>query len=217
MGARIGLLGYARILGAIRLQPLSGIEITEAIDRDHPQNVNDVLRAMLGLRLVHIAGWTESARHKPPRPRFRAGTGDDVAPPPTKWGDASRFAPVMVGPTRPGINMLALAAALRILRERPSRLSEVAAGSGIHETKVGQLLRELHRQRLIHVAAWMRGRKGPPVPFYAFGARSDAARPVPQTSSQTTQAYYQRKRAEQGQAYVPRRLRQTNVFAGLSA
>jgi hypothetical protein len=202
MGARIGLIGYAEILGAVRVAPLSGIEVTAAIGRDHPQNINEVLRAMLGLRLVHVAAWTAPVRYAPPRPRFRAGDGVDVPPPATKWGDRSGFSAMMLSPKRPGINMLALAELMRLLRERPSRLPEIADKSGIHETRVGPLMRELHRQRLVHVAVWMRGRSGPPAAFYALGARRDAARPAPLTSSQTTRNWYQRKRAElSGQPY----------------
>lgn len=180
MGRPIDHHGYARLLGACRLRAMSPPELADSGDFVWPSK--SIGRAMRGLRtvgLVHIASYLIYERHCAPQPQYRMGPGEEPPPPATVRGRQSAHPATIPRTVRPTCSLAVLKAVIRAMEARPSSPLDVATSAGINIDTAYRLIETMRANRLCHLATWVRGKAGPAVPHYSFGAGADAQKPTP--------------------------------------
>ena len=175
--ARIGMVGYARILRSLMLQPGSLMDLRQ---RDIGKR-NTIVRTVAALHragLLHVARW-DVLPHCKPRAvyAYRSDDEDDAPPPATRQtGRAveSPARPVEIERIPPELlTFVKLVEAL----QAPLKVGDLVAEVGIQESTCRVVLQGLRELRLVHIADWQprNNPPGPPVALYAWGPdRPDA-------------------------------------------
>ena len=77
------------------------------------------------------------------------------------------------------ISTLSFVTALAVMQQGPFTATAIADATGLHIDTAYRLIDTMRANRLCHLATWVRGKAGPAVPHYSFGAGADAQKPTP--------------------------------------
>lgn len=174
---------YARILAALGRRP--GLSRDEIAEQAHVAATTlsggGYLRHMKDLGLIHISGWRRNAAGAFSIPHYSPGPGHDYPRP--------QMSPELRG--APGMARLLDA----IERHGPLDYRQAAqlAGLAANTAKNAGYLAALVAQGRIHIAGWLRSRRGPARPIYKVGAGNTAPRPAPLSAAEKSRGHRQRR------------------------
>jgi hypothetical protein len=192
MYRRIGMAGYARILGALK-EPMTTAELMARCNVGKGA-ANRFVAAHHKRGRIRIVDWSMGHR-KAPLPVWLAGAGPD-APYPTKRpnGDAVR-APKSERVHRAIWSELrAFLDFLDALGDGHSTCEELRADTGLTIISVRRLVRVLRETKQIRIASWVRPASGGrAVAAYTLGHGPSAPKPALRTRQQSNAAYRQRR------------------------
>ncbi len=184
---RIGMAGYAAILGSIRHCALSTTQLAEkhGVSR---LLILGVMRHCLRAGIVHRTDWHRPAPHSRMVPRWALGADGDVSMP--MYEERTRR------PRRAPSTLILLTTALQLMEEHPHSRTELAAELCMHVETVYRIVDALRKNGLIYVASWHKPPIGTPVQEFAAGCKRDAPRPARVSGSVEVMRGY-RQRQEQ--------------------
>lgn len=168
---------YAKLLRAVWTTPKT--VRASAAEAGCSRRVARILMArMHSLRLVHIAGWCQSAKG-PMAAKWQVGDGPDAPRPICKCGKTMPMKERL--PLRPsitGVDAIYLATLIRALAE-PQTAASLRQITGRHPTTIYATLRALRAAGIAHVCDWTREReRGDWAPHWRLGIdKPDAPRP----------------------------------------
>jgi len=87
------------------------------------------------------------------------------------------------------------------IRQGTRSIREVALAAHTADRHASRILRYLHAKGTVHIAAWRRGRSGPPTALYRWGAGQDAVRPEPLKAALKCKRYRESQREKFGENY----------------
>ena len=100
---------------------------------------------------------------------------------------------------------MAFAQMIRLLTQDPHTFAELAEETGLHYITVREWVREMHRQGIVRVAAWVENTRGHRrIEAFMFGEGADAKKPRPKSGAQRTREYIARKAAREAPSLVAR-------------
>lgn len=193
--ARIGMVGYARIMRSLWLHPASHRTL---IDRGLGKK-NTMYRVLGGLHamgLIYVKGW-EMPDNCRPRPVYAVGEKSD-APPPTRRPNRTKlkFVPKPLQIERVAVELLSFGTLVEAMTE-PLSLQDLVVETGTSLSLLRPLMNQLVDMRLAYVHEWRSrsGHPGPRVAMYAWGLKKpNAPRPPPLTRAEISQRERDRKR-----------------------
>lgn len=184
-GMRIGMTGYAAILGSVRQRPMSTSELAEK-HKVSRLLVLSVMRHCLRAGVVHRVDWFRPQPHSRMVPRWALGRDGDISMP--MYEEKTRR------PRRGPSTLILLTTALQLLEEHPHSRRELAEALCMHEESSSRIVNALRENKLIHVASWHKPPIGATVQEFAVGNKPDAPRPPRiSCSSKTMKAYRARR------------------------
>ena len=174
--ARLGLAGYAQLLGGIKRQPGTIRQIAEGqgYGRDTCYRLIPELHA---LGRLHIGGWLLEPRRACVA-IYHYGPGQDVPAPATRPSGRTVLAGRTLTPKQPSPEVISFCSALDELEE-PSSALELNKATGIHRDTLRRMLAALRAEGLIHRCRWMPRDNcgGRHVAMYVIGEGKDVAYP----------------------------------------
>lgn len=192
--ARIGKVGYARILRCVADEPATVRELLGCVGIGKTAGYR-ILPAMHALGLVHVAGWREIP-DKPFQPVYGLGKLPDALPPTRRANGRKVGGPVLlpVGDGMPS-ELIAFAALLRELRY-PITAVQASANTGLHEQATRELLAYMHEElKLVRIANWgWRDGGGDQIPEYQFAIDGQDAPRLPRATREQRNARYRARR-----------------------
>lgn len=87
------------------------------------------------------------------------------------------------------------------LRQGARDAAAVALVACTVRTHAAKILKHLHAEKLIHVARWKQGARGPKVPVYRWGPGKDAPKAPPLSAAAKCKRYRSAQRAHYGDNY----------------
>lgn len=188
---RMGLVMYARILGACVKEAKKAVDVAADLGRAR-QSVHEILWRLESLGVAHVEDWVKPEHQNGMMsPLFRAFPGKSEPYP----RELQRPPFGRAGGTRSEI--ISFASALKAMSEGATR-AEVLEMTGMSWCNFAKLLRELRKQRLVHVCSWepRSDERSADVEVLKFGPGKDAPRPKPLTPSERYRRYRLRKSAK---------------------
>lgn len=184
---RIGMEGYARMLGSLHTGPMSTATLAEKHQVSHLL-VLAVMRHCLRAGIVHRVDWHRPAPHSRLVPCWALGADGDISMP--MYEEKTRR------PRRAQSTLILLTTALQLLAEHPHTRAELAEALCMHIETAARIIAALHSNRLIHVASWHKPAIGTTVQEFAAGNRRDAPRPARTSKSAATFRQYRERRQQ---------------------
>jgi hypothetical protein len=195
-GCRLGLPGYASILRALQLQPMTAEAVSKHIGLAHGR-AHYVLRTLRTVKLARIAAWE---RREAPATGYRAVYGFGGKP------DEPHPSPAFKRTGAPSNNLnstaIALAHMLRAL-VRPVSVTGLQEVAGTDRGATSKFLAHCRDIGLARVASWQTtGRGGQPLPLWQLGSAPDAARPPYKSRAEINRQCKERRKARLKQLAV---------------
>jgi hypothetical protein len=184
---RIGMAGYAAILGSVRIRPMSTTELA-AKHKVSRLLILGLMRHCLRAGVVHRVDWFRPQPHARMVPHWALGQDGDISMP--MYEEKARR------PRRAQSTLITLTTALELMGEHPHSRKELAEALCMHEESASRIVNALRTNKLIHVASWHKPQKGTTVQEFGVGQLPDAPRP-PQISRCTKTMKQYRARREQ--------------------
>jgi hypothetical protein len=184
---RIGLPGYAAILGSIRLRPMSTTELAEK-HKVSRLLVLGVMRHCVRAKIVHRVEWFRPAPHSRMVPRWALGSGGDISMP--MYEERARKA------RRAPSTLILLTTALELMAEHPHTRKELAAALCMHQESAARIVAALRAHKLIHVSGWHKSPVGKPAQEFSVGDKRDAPMPPTVKSDAGIWKQYRDRRAQ---------------------
>jgi hypothetical protein len=184
---RIGMAGYAAILGSIRTQAMS---TTELVERHKVSRllILGAMRHCLRAGIVHRVDWHRDTPHSRLVPRWALGRDGDISMP--KYEEKTRR------PRRGPSTLCLLTTAMELMGEYPHSRTELAAALCMHVETVYRVVRALRANKLIYVASWHKPAIGTTAQEFALGSKDNAPRPPRLSKSTAVFAQHRVRRAQ---------------------
>jgi len=201
----VGRSGIARALVIIRTlidHPMTTTEASQAWGIHLPQ-LRLTLQAMHRLGLLRISGWKQHGRSID-LPVWSGDEGDDVPRPLTRGGTPSAHPGALAPRHKLGVDLVSLGTMVRLLRERPATVAELAEEAGVQLAGLYATVNHMRDLGLIHVASWERSDSNRPVASYSWGLhKPDARRPsVRERNIRRCREFRERKREAELQRQI---------------
>ena len=184
---RIGLKGYAEMLGSIRRHALSSRQLADKHDCDI-KAVHQAMRHFLNAGLVHRVDWFRPSPKSRLIPCWLFGGDGDIAMPDQETRVAN--------PRPARSSMLMLSTVLDMLKEHPHSLAEIAESLCMHHETASRVVGILREQGLVYIASWHKPPMGTSVAEWQTGQRKDAPRPPRIGNSVASIAGYKQRREQ---------------------
>lgn len=171
---RIGMEGYARIIGSLKGTPKSTAELAAEHNFSH-LNVLRIMRHCLHAKVVHRESWFRPTPKSRMVPMWALGGDGDVCVP--------RHEERLRSPNRKArrgqSTLILLTTAIEILREVPMRRLELAQELRMHEETASRVIAALRAAKLVYIESWHKPQRGATSPEYRYGpGKKDAPRPA---------------------------------------
>lgn len=198
-----GLHGYAEILAAIRVYPSSAWDIHTHLGLTEYEAAR-ILARMTIHGVAHVHDWYRREPGKHASARWKIGGGVS-APRPTT---TAKGLPLVRESRRPDFKpeLFTFCQVVKAL-DSGATVGAVCELSGLHYGAANNLIKCMHRLRLIHVGAWEKPEFGPRTRVYMMGDIRSAKRPDLETEKERNARYYRQKKAR----------RDTAMMVGLTA
>jgi hypothetical protein len=184
---RIGMAGYARIIGSLRAGPLSSADLSAMHGVSHLL-ILLIMRHCLRAGIVHRVDWYRPKPHSRMVPRWALGADGDISMP--QYEERTRR------PRRAPSALITVTTALQLMSEHPHSRAELAAALCMHVETAARIVSALRAAKLIYVASWHKPPVGTPVQEFATGCRPDVPRPKRIGSSPRVFRQYRQRRLQ---------------------
>lgn len=191
---RIGLEGYARILGSLRKRPKSTADLAAEHGVSHLA-VLLVMRHCLRAKVVHRPSWYRPAPHSRMVPTWALGAEGDVSMP--MYEERTRR------PRRAPSTLILLTTAIELLRDAAMTRQELAEELCMHVETAQRIARALRDAGLVYVESWNKSPMGKPAEELRYGNRKDAPRPATKSEAE----YFAQRRSRLKDAILLQLLR----------
>ncbi len=171
---RVGLAGYARILGSLLAGPLSTAELAQQHEVSHLL-VLGMMRHSRRAGVVHREQWFRPAPHSRMVPRWALGAEGDVSMP--EYEERTRR------PRRAPSTLILLTTAIDLLSQGGLTINELAAELCMHRESGERIIAALRQAGLAHIGSWHKPPMGTTVAEWRYGPGNDARRPPQQKQS----------------------------------
>lgn len=198
-----GMLGYAQILGQIRVHPSFACEIHAALGIKEFEASN-ILRRMAIHGVVHIERWASSGPGKHRMEVWKLGAGVSAPRPAT----TRKGAPIARAKPQPAFRpeVFSFCQVIKAL-DNGATLGTICDLVGIQYGTANNLIKRMRSLKLIHVSGWEKPAFGPRTRVYSMGNRHDAGKPPLETSQERNARYWLQKKSR----------RDTALMVGLTA
>lgn len=112
-----------------------------------------ILKRLVGLKLIHVAGWEKSEARSIPLEIYAFGPGVNVPRPPNVNGELSRHKAVTGSPQRLGGDLIALAHVIRTMQE-PCTMREIAEITGVCQRHLSSVMRWMREARIAYISGY---------------------------------------------------------------
>jgi hypothetical protein len=171
---RVGMAGYARILGSLRAGPQSSAELAERNGVSHLL-ILGMMRHCLRAGVVHREQWLRTQPHARMVPKWALGAEGDVSMP--QYEERTRR------PRRGPSALILLTTAIELLSENGLTIAELSAELCMCRESGERVIKALRQAGLVHVGSWHKPPMGTTVAEWRYGQRPDARRPPQQKQS----------------------------------
>lgn len=185
---RIGMAGYAAIIGSLRAGPLSTTEINERHSKVSRLLILGMMRHCRRAGIVHRVDWHRTTPHSRLVPRWALGREGDISMP--MYEERTRR------PKRAQSTLILLTTAMELMGEHPHSRTELAEALCMNVETVYRVINALRVNKLIYVASWHQPPIGTSVQEFALGDKPAARRPGRQSKSAETFAKYRVRREQ---------------------
>ncbi len=172
---RIGMAGYARILGIVKQRPGTVRDIAERAGIEWVSTVSAILAHCWRARVIYRSAWFKDGKHCPWVPVYSFGNGKDVPPPKPQRAPSNAKAPS---------TLMNLTTTLDLIRETPMTRTEIAEELKMCLESATRIIVVLRENGLIRVASWNKPARGATSPEWTMGPGRNAPRP-PQISKRS--------------------------------
>lgn len=176
-GSRLMGVGYCKIMARIHRGGASWIEVAAETGCTR-LSAQSILNDMEQLGLIHVAEWRRVPRGKHWTQAIKVYALGEVESAP--WPGVG--APKARTKTQPAPEVVAFASLVRALQIEPLHKEGAAVETGMARRSVQQIVREMHRLRLVRIAEYdLRPRSGYGYPMFEWspGGKPDAKKPKP--------------------------------------
>jgi hypothetical protein len=184
---RIGMPGYAAILGSLRYGALS----TTQLANKHGVSrllIMAVMRHCLRAGVVHRTDWHRPVPHARMVPRWALGQAGDISMP--QYEEKTRR-------PRPGPSALrTLTAVLQVAAEAAHTRQELVDEVGVHIATMERAVRLLRDNGLLYIESWHKPPQGTTVAELRAGCKRDAPRPARQGKAPAVFAQFRQRREQ---------------------
>lgn len=184
---RIGMAGYAAILGSVRTKAMSTTELVE-LHKVSRLLILRVMRHCLRAGIVHRVDWHRTVPHARLVPRWRLGAEGDISMP--QYEEQTRR------PRRGQSTLILLTTAMQLMQEHPHTRTELAEALCMNVETAWRLVPLMRAHRLIYVASWHKPPVGTTVQELALGDKPDAPRPARIGNSAAAHRQWGQRRAQ---------------------
>lgn len=183
--ARIGMDGYADMLGSLRAGPMSTLQLA-AKHGVHRTAVQLAMRHCVRAKVVHRTGWFRTQPHARLVPMWALGGEGDISMP--------QFEERPKAPRRAPSTLILLTTVVEMLKDRPYTRAELAEELRMHVESAVRVLTALRRNRLCFVESWDQPPVGTTVAEFRYGVnRADKPRPPPRANGEQWAVYRGRR------------------------
>jgi hypothetical protein len=191
---RIGMAGYAAIIGSLRAGPLSTTELNERHSSVSRLLILEVMRHCRRAGIVHRVDWHRTTPHARLVPRWALGRDGDISMP--MYEERTRR------PKRAQSTLILLTTAMELLGENPHSRTELAEALCMNVETAYRVIKALRDNKLIHVASWHKPPLGTSVQEFALGDKPDARRPPRVGRTAETFRQYKVRRVQRQTLYA---------------
>ena len=191
---RIGMAGYAAIIGSLRAGPLSTTELNARHSKVSRLLILEVMRHCRRAGIVHRVDWHRTTPHSRLVPRWALGRDGDISMP--MYEERTRR------PKRAQSTLILLTTAMELMGEHPHSRTELAEALCMNVETVYRVINALRSNKLIHVASWHKPPMGTSVQEFALGDRPDARRPARISRTAATFRQYKVRRVQRQTLYA---------------
>ena len=184
---RIGMAGYAKILGSLRYGALSTTQLAEkhGVSR---LLIMAVMRHCLRAGVVHRTDWHRPVPHARMVPRWALGQAGDISMP--QYEEKTRR-------PRPGPSALrTLTSILQVVADAAHTRQELVDEVGAHIATMERAVRLLRDNGLVYIESWHKPPQGTTVAEFRAGCKRDAPRPPRQGKTTSTFAQFRQRRQQ---------------------
>lgn len=185
---RIGMAGYAAIIGSLRHGPLSTTELNALHSKVSRLLILEVMRHCRRAGIVHRVDWHRTTPHSRLVPRWALGRDGDISMP--MYEEKTRR------PRRAPSTLILLTTAMELMGEHPHSRTELAEALCMNIETVYRVINALRANKLIYVASWHKPALGTSVQEFALGDKQAARRPAQVAKSAAVFAQYRERRAQ---------------------
>lgn len=171
---RVGMAGYARILGSLRAGPQGTAELAERNGVSHLLMLG-AMRHCLRAGVVHREQWFRTQPHARMVPKWALGTEGDVSMP--MYEERTRR------PRRGPSALMLLTTAIELLSENGLTIAELSAELCMGRESGERVIKALREAGLVHIGSWHKPPMGTTVAEWRYGQGNDVRRPPQQKAS----------------------------------
>lgn len=171
---KLGLAGYARILGSLRSGPQSTAELAARNGVSHIGMLG-IMRHCLRAGVVHREQWFRTQPHARMVPKWALGAEGDVSMP--MYEERTRR------PRRGPSALILLTTSIELLSENGLTINELSAEMCMGRESGERVIKALRQAGLVHIGSWYKPPMGTTVAEWRYGQGNDARRPPQQKQS----------------------------------
>lgn len=182
---RIGMDGYADMLGSLRAGPMSTNQLADK-HGVHRTLVLLIMRHCLRAKVVHRCAWFRNQAHGRLVPNWALGGDGDISMP--AYEERTKR------PRRAPSTLFLLTTVIEMLKDRPYSRAELAEELCMQIETPCRVLAALRRNRLCFVETWNQPAVGTSVAEFRYGVnRPDKPRPARRTPGQQWEVYRKKR------------------------